>query len=184
MLSLVLFKPFRTLESLIGVVDASDEQAWVNAFETWKMTRSSFVVAIMENMEDFYRGSKRAADQAKAATVPSNGQQSDTEGDDTSSDDSDNLAGEGDADLYCEGCHDDDDFDMTSLWEDNENRNVILDSSSLHPAACPTSASPDGNAATILAIFNTHGLLNGAASALASNLSPDWPLENVPPLMQ
>ncbi|KAE9166155.1 hypothetical protein PF004_g29258 [Phytophthora fragariae] len=74
MLSLVLFKPFRTLESLIGVVDASDEDAWVNAFETWKMTRSSFVEALMENMEDFYRGSKRAADQAKAATVPSNGQ--------------------------------------------------------------------------------------------------------------
>jgi hypothetical protein len=182
MLSLVLLKSFRTLESLIGVADANNEDAWISAFETWKMTRSSSVEALMENMEDFYRGSKRAADQARTATMPPTDQRIDTEVGDISSDDNDDLTGEGDANMYSEECHDDGDFDMTSLWDDEENSNVVLDSSSLHPAACPTSASPAGNAATILEIFNTHGLLNSAASALARILLPNWPPENIPPL--
>jgi len=68
-----------------------------------------FVGALMKNMEDFYRGSNRAVDQARAATMPPTDQRIDTEIGNSSSD----------ANMYSHG-HDDGYFDMTSMWEDEE----------------------------------------------------------------
>jgi hypothetical protein len=55
-ISLVLFKPFRLLDDLIGPSKRSDEQAWLVRFEQWKLQRSKFVENIMTNVDDYYSG--------------------------------------------------------------------------------------------------------------------------------
>ncbi|KAF1791599.1 hypothetical protein GQ600_25178 [Phytophthora cactorum] len=69
-LSLALFKPFRAAHDIIGDSDSSDEESWIDAFQSWKNTRSEFVI-IMDNMNDYYSGSQKVEDQSKAAKRPS-----------------------------------------------------------------------------------------------------------------
>jgi hypothetical protein len=73
-LALVLFKPFRTLEELIGVSDGTQDDAWMSTYEVWKDTRSEFVVMIMDNMQDYYRGARMVEEHSRAAAeaVPDN----------------------------------------------------------------------------------------------------------------
>jgi hypothetical protein len=55
-----------------------------------------------------------------------------------------------------------------------------LDSLSLNPASCPTSVAPDDKTAQILSIFKKHGILQGAAEAVASNALTSWFNEGLP----
>jgi hypothetical protein len=63
-LSLVLFKPFRSIVDLIGDGTVCDE-VWLEAFDRWEPTRSDFVKSIMNNMSDYYSGLNHAKKQIK-----------------------------------------------------------------------------------------------------------------------
>ncbi|RLN89653.1 hypothetical protein BBJ28_00021477, partial [Nothophytophthora sp. Chile5] len=64
--ALVLFRNFREPADL--VTDPTDDMAWVEAYQQWKPTRSSFVCQVMANMDDFYRVEKQAKEVAAAAS--------------------------------------------------------------------------------------------------------------------
>ncbi|KAG3126230.1 hypothetical protein PI126_g22416 [Phytophthora idaei] len=151
-LSLLLFEPFRTLD-LIGISQFENEDAWMNTFETWKKTRSNFVEGIMNNMQDYYRGLQKVEEQHKAASEASSGYPNETNGSDGSRDRGDDILRDEYIDGHCDEVEDGStDEQFPTIWEEDES-DIILESLSLNPAVCPTSAAPTGKAASIIDVF-------------------------------
>jgi hypothetical protein len=158
-LSLVLFKPFRNLEDIVGISDDVDEEAWLHAFAVWSERRSKFAEMIMNNMQDYYSGVQKAASQSAAHAA----NQSNSGSDDASSDENDDVDRDDVMDPSCGTEEYQVDENMLDVWENGANSDVILESSSLNPAACPSSAIPEGKTACMLTTFQEFGLLSGAA---------------------
>ncbi|ETL38744.1 hypothetical protein L916_09746, partial [Phytophthora nicotianae] len=132
-LSLILFKPFRSLADLIGEsVDCADAMVWQSALDVWLPTRSTFVETIMINMQDYYIGQQRAkaesAAHAEAAVI--NHREGDVEADEDGNNDSDEIYGDNAVDQdYI--LNDDDmsvDEDMMNIRENGGGDAVVLDS--------------------------------------------------------
>ncbi|KAG3142292.1 hypothetical protein PI126_g15105 [Phytophthora idaei] len=139
-LSLVLFKHFRAAHDLIGDSDSSDEESWIDAFESWQNTRSEFVKVIMDNMNDCYIGLQKAEVQRKAAKAA---QPKNDDDDGSSSDDNDDLYGAGENIDFDDGIERARDEEFISMWEENIDASTVLNSLTLDPAACPTTITPD-----------------------------------------
>ncbi|KAG3054813.1 hypothetical protein PC121_g16111 [Phytophthora cactorum] len=137
-LSLMLFKHFRAAHDLIGDSDSSDEDSWIDVFESWTNTRSKIFIVIMDNMNDYYSGLQKAEVQSKAAKAA----QPKNDGDDgSSSDDNDDLFGAGeniDFDDDIERARDDDE-EFILMWEENNDASTVLNSL---PDDCPLPPSP------------------------------------------
>jgi hypothetical protein len=165
-LSLVLFKHFRSLEDLIGSVTPSND-CWLEAFSPWETTRSDFVTTIMHHIDDYYCGVERAkarvdamSDQLETHTAPGvvDGC-SDSDQDD--SDECDSLFGAGDFDDDEEDAmetHGGSCADLINPWQLlNSSSRTFPDTQTLNPLLCPTSAKPDARVARILGVFKHMG---------------------------
>ncbi|GMF28885.1 unnamed protein product [Phytophthora lilii] len=155
-LALVLFKPFRCLNDLVGDSESSDQETWENCFERWKPQRSKFVKEIINNMNDFYSGVERAkAARDEALTPPSKTGKEDSDASTSGeSDDDDGLFSAEDFDFDDTIVEEDaDSNNLCNLWDTDEDTNTILESSALDPASCLTSAAPDESVAQMIDIF-------------------------------
>jgi len=182
-LALVLFKPFRTLDELIGVADAEDKDAWLSTFNDWKSKRSKFVETIMENMQDYYQGARMAEMQSRSAaeaarTTTANDRVHD-EGEESGDDLFSDSEGNDEWDMMVQYPADE---GFVSMWDDEGD--TILDSSSLHPASCPTSATPDAKTAQLIDIFQKHEILRSAADATVRKCDTRWREEQLPSVVE
>jgi hypothetical protein len=190
-LSLVLFKHFRSLEDLIGSVTPSND-CWLEAFSSWETTRSDFVTTIMHHIDDYYCGVERAkaridamSDQLETHTAPGvvDGC-SDSDQDD--SDECDSLFGAGDFDDDEEDAmetHGGSCADLINPWQLlNSSSRTFPDTQTLNPLLCPTSAKPDARVARILGVFKAHGLLHSNALATVKKRGKLIPQERMPPV--
>jgi len=141
-LSLLLFKPFRGLENLVGDSDCSDDQVWIDRFEQWEPTRSEFVEEIINNMNDFYSGQEKVKAQRESTLLAQEAGQADNR---DTGDDDDMFDGDGDSYDAFEGVLQEEASDrhLLQMWEIDAATDVTLASSSVDPAACPTSVAPD-----------------------------------------
>ncbi|POM79601.1 Hypothetical protein PHPALM_2682, partial [Phytophthora palmivora] len=148
-LSMVLFKPFRSLANLISTTDeSSSQQVWVRCYEQWKPHRSEFVKEIMNNMDDFYSGLEKVkSNRENVPSVPASDRRA-ADSDGNTSDDNDEL-------FHADEVDEDD-----SEMPDEDNDRCIINFSSLDPASCPTSVAPEGATARIIGIFKENGLLD------------------------
>jgi hypothetical protein len=182
-LSLVLFHPFRRLDDLIGVAEPSDHAAWLNAFTTWKSTRTTFVETIMDNMDDFYSGvdsSRRQGSEKPVADVDPRVSDHDSgsasEDDDLFREDDFDVVG---GDTVPEDCAMDE--HLHDVWDFEADDDAILDISSLDPASCPTSPLPDRQIMPMLDLFKQHSILHHAVKQTATvGASTDSLIHNLP----
>jgi len=157
-LSLVLFKPFRSLSDLICASTVAGE-----AFKEWEPTRSDFARMIMSHIDDYNCGVYRAKYQSEDTKAAHSG----CAGVDESSSDDDSLFSgdefDGEEDELASF---EDDEDFINPWLEVEIEDgVPLDSQGLHPTICPTAATPDGRVARILDVFRSHRMLLGSAQS-------------------
>jgi hypothetical protein len=61
-IALILFKPFRTLQDLV-LSAAPTETDWIQVYTLWEKQRGPFEKTIMANMDDYFLGREKAADQ-------------------------------------------------------------------------------------------------------------------------
>jgi hypothetical protein len=162
-LSLVLFKSFRTLADLIGSAGDCEDQ-WLDSYEEWKSTCSDFVTTIMCHIDDYYCGEglakARTADEMNETDLRSgvNNMCASEASDDSDSDDS----------LF-DGYDCEDDVDAATSIDDkfvdpwDVVAKTIVDAETLDPSVCPTSAPPGSRTACILQLFKTHSMLERSA---------------------
>jgi hypothetical protein len=165
-LSLVLFKPFRCLEDLVGEGILSDA-AWLHAYTEWKETRSDFVKTIMNNMNDYHSGLNHAkaqhAEMKKSNHFAANAHGG-ADDDSEDGDDDDNLYGVDDEvdSLELEENTDTND-NVVDIWDTDTDSSIVVESNSLNPAVCPSAASPDSRITHILDAFESCRMLQGVA---------------------
>ncbi|GMF37327.1 unnamed protein product [Phytophthora lilii] len=149
-LSLVLFKPFRSLVDLIGNGSVCDV-VWLHAYDHWESTRTDFVRMIMDNMSDYYRGVNHASEYHPEPVFsgPQEGDGRDANPTDDGNTDREDLYGTDGAldDDKCGGggggeCSDTAN-EICKIWDTSEDLSTALESSSLHPSVCPSTGVPD-----------------------------------------
>ncbi|GMF12526.1 unnamed protein product [Phytophthora lilii] len=159
-LALVLFKPFRCLNDLIGDSESSDQ-------ETWKIALSG--------------GNQRGATaRDEAVTPPSKpGKEEFDAGTSGDSDDDDGLFPAEDFDFDDTIVEEDAvSNNLCNLWDTVEDTNTILERSVLDRASCSTSAAPDESVAQMIDIFRGRGMLDYAARKLVeSEINQDGVLD-------
>ncbi|KAG2825844.1 hypothetical protein PC116_g13002 [Phytophthora cactorum] len=75
---------------------------------------------------------------------------------------------------------DEGDRNLLSLWEIDEDTDVVVECASFNPAVCPTSAAPDKRIAPVIGIFQNRGILCNAAEKLANDTIVEWPTSDLP----
>lgn len=63
-IALVLFKPFRSVNDLIQGANPT-EFDWIRAYMSWETQRTAFDQNIMSNMDDYFLGREKAAEERK-----------------------------------------------------------------------------------------------------------------------
>lgn len=72
------------------------------------------------------------------------------------------------------------DDEYTGMWGDEGDSDDVLESTSLHPAARPTSVAPDSKVAHIIDVFEKYGMLQSISQAIRDTTRPEWRPEDVP----
>jgi hypothetical protein len=183
-ISLVLFKPFHLLDDLIGPSEGSDEQAWLGSFEQWKPQRSIFVEDLMNNMDDYYSGLQKVNAKREKEREAEGKRNPDGSYGASSDQSDDELYHANDIDDFdCSGGvmeEEEGDKALIRMWDLEGDSNFVLDSSSLDPAACPTSVVPDSKVAHIVHIFRNRGILANVAEKTARDAVMEWPTAGLP----
>ncbi|OWZ14866.1 LOW QUALITY PROTEIN: hypothetical protein PHMEG_00011577 [Phytophthora megakarya] len=181
MFVLVLFKSFQDLDDLIGCAECLDEQRWIDTYEQWIPQCSELTRAFMDNMADYYSGFATAKLRREAAVAAKQGDFN-VDYDDTSTDDNDDLFVADDLDGVDALKEDEESRRLLQTWELEGGPDTILESSTLHPAACPTSSNPDRKIAYMMDLFKSREMVRGVAENLTLGPHSTLPTSVLPPI--